>query len=91
MEATLVQRQQVLVQEAEGVDPRSLPQTTIRKVVKQCLENGVFDTTPFINQKPMIDYIPLEVIANHKPQANMGRKTVRYSPTQKNNETPELL
>jgi len=58
MEATLVQRQQVSVQEVGGVDPRSLPQTTIRKVVKECLENGVFDTTPFINQRPMIDYIP---------------------------------
>ena len=58
MEATLIQRQQVPIQEVEGVDPRSLPQTTIRKIVKQCLENGVFDTTPFINQRPMIDYIP---------------------------------
>ena len=67
MEVTLVQRQQSPVQEAEEVDPRSLPQTTIRKVVKQCLEIGVFDTTPFINQRPMMDYIPAEVIANHKP------------------------
>jgi hypothetical protein len=58
MEATLIHRQQIPVQEVEEVDPRSLPQTTIRKVVKQCLENGVFDTTPFINQRPMIDYIP---------------------------------
>ena len=52
------------------MDPRSLPQTTIRKVVKQCLENGVFDTTPFINQRPMMDYIPREVIVNHKPPVN---------------------
>ena len=55
------------MQEPEGVDPRSLPQTTIRKVIKHCLENGVFDTTPFIDQKPMIDYVPQEVIAMHKP------------------------
>ena len=27
----------------------------------------------------------------HKPQVNKGRKTVRYSPSQKINETPELL
>ena len=27
----------------------------------------------------------------HKPQVNKGRKTVRYSPSQKSNETPELL
>ena len=32
------------MQELEGVEPRSLPQTTIRKVIKHCLENGVFDT-----------------------------------------------
>ena len=49
------------------MDPRSLPQTTIRKVVKECLENGVFDTNPYINQIPLIDYIPQEVIANHRP------------------------
>jgi hypothetical protein len=79
------------VQEPEGVDPRSLPQTTIRKVIKHCLENGVFDTTPFIDQRPMIDYVPQEVIAMHKPQVNKGRKTVRYSPAQKNSETPELI
>ena len=34
MEATATQRQQIPVQESEGVDPRSLPQTTIRKVIK---------------------------------------------------------
>ena len=73
------------------MDPRSLPQTTIRKVIKHCLENGVFDTTLFIDQKPMIDYVPQEVIAMHKPQVSKGRKTVRYSPAQKNSETPELL
>ena len=46
------------MQEPEGVDPRSLPQNTIRKMIKQCLENGVFDTTPFYDQRPMIDYVP---------------------------------
>ena len=67
MEATATQRQQIPGQELERVDPRSLPQTTIRKVIKHCLKNGVFDTTPFIDQKPMIDYVPQEVFAMHKP------------------------
>ena len=49
------------------MDPRSLPQTTIRNFIKECLENGLFDTTPYINEKPMIDYIPQELIANHRP------------------------
>ena len=65
MEATAIQRQQVPVQEPDAVDPRSLPQTTIRKVIKHCLENGVFDTTPFIDQRPMIAYIPQEAIASY--------------------------
>ena len=73
------------------MDPRSLPQTTIRKVVKKCLENGVFDTTPYINQRPLIDYVPQEVIASHRPVVQKGRQTVRYSPAQKAHETPELL
>ena len=60
-------RQQPQHQDAERVDPRSLPQTTIRKVVKECLDNGVFDTAPYINQRPLIDYIPQEVIANPRP------------------------
>ena len=68
-----------------------MPWITIRKVIKHCLENGVFDTTPFIDQRPMIEYVPKEVITMHKPQVNKGRKTVRYSPSQKSNETPELL
>jgi hypothetical protein len=69
MEATLVNRQQPPHQVAEGVDPRSLPQTTIRKVVKECLENGLFDTTPYIDKRPLIDYIPQEVVASHRPVA----------------------
>jgi hypothetical protein len=36
-------------------------------VVKECLENGVFDTAPYINQRPLIDFIPQEVIASHRP------------------------
>ena len=35
-----------------------MEETTILKVIKECLENGLFDTTPYINQRPLIDYIP---------------------------------
>jgi hypothetical protein len=48
--------------EPEEVDHRSLPQTTVRKVIKKCLEDGTFDTTPYIDSRPLIDYVPLEVI-----------------------------
>ena len=52
MESTATQRQQIPAQEPEGVDPRSLPQATIRKVIKHCLENGAFDTPPSSTRDP---------------------------------------
>ena len=39
----------------------------------------------------MIDSVPQEVIRQHKPSSKKGRQTVRYSPAQRVNETPELL
>jgi hypothetical protein len=48
MEAVLTLRQQLPAQEPEEVDYRSLPQTTVRKVIRQCIEIGTFDTTIFI-------------------------------------------
>ena len=80
MEAVLTRRVQLPSSEPEEIDYRSLPQTTVRKVIKQCLENGTFDTTPFIDSKPLIDYVPQEVIRQHKPASKRGRQTVRYSP-----------
>ena len=58
MEAVLTLREQLPAQESEEVDCRSLPQTTVLKVIKQCIENGTFDTTPFIDSRPLIDYVP---------------------------------
>ena len=80
MEAVLTSRQQIPAHEPEEADPRSLPQTTVRKVIKKCLENGTFDTTPYIDSRPLIDYVPQEVIRQHKPQSKIGRQTVRYTP-----------
>ena len=80
MEAVLTRRVQLSSLEPEEIDYRSLPQTTVRKVIKQCLENGTFDTTPFIDSRPLIDYVPKEVISQHKPAMKKGRQTVRYSP-----------
>ena len=80
MEAVFTRRVQLPSQESEEVDYRSLPQTTVRKVIKQCLENGTFDTTPFIDSRPLIDFVPKEVINQHKPATKKGRQTVRYSP-----------
>jgi hypothetical protein len=64
----------------EEFDHRSLPQTTVRKVIRKCLEDGTFDTTPFIDSRPLIDYVPQGVIRQHKPAFKGGRQTVRYSP-----------
>ena len=73
MEAILTSRHQIPTLEPEDVDPRSLPQTTVRKVIKKYLENGTFDTTPFIDCRPLINYVPQEVIRQHKPQSKKGR------------------
>ena len=91
MEAVLSQRVKLPTLEPEEIDHRSLPQTTVRKVIKKCLEDGTFDTTPFIDSKALIEYVPQEVIRQHKPASKKGRQTVRYSPVQRQNETPELL
>ena len=58
MEATLARRVELPSQEPVEFDYRSLPQTTVRKVIKKCLEDGTFDTTPYIDSKPLIDYVP---------------------------------
>jgi hypothetical protein len=52
LEATLIERGQVQQQEVEEIDPRTLPQMTIRKVMKECLEKGVFEETPDISRNP---------------------------------------
>ena len=49
-------------------------------MIKQCLENGTFDTNPFIVSRPLIDYVPQEVIRQHKPASKKGRQMVMYSP-----------
>ena len=40
------------------MDLRALPQTTIRKVIKESVEKGLFDSNPYINSRPMIEYVP---------------------------------
>ena len=72
-------------------DPRTLPQTTIRKVIKECLDIGVFENNPEIDRRPLVDYVPWEIAKNYKPKVRQGHQTVRYSPAQKPLETPELL
>ena len=79
VEAVWVQREQQAQQVAGEVDLRT--QTTIRKVIKECVEKGLFDTNPYINSKPMIEYFPKEVANRYRPQPQKGRLTIRYSPT----------
>ena len=49
-------------------------------MIKECLANGVFDTTPYIDRRPLIDYIPQDAIKHLKQQGKQVRQTVRYSP-----------
>ena len=73
------------------VDIRTLPQTTIRKVIKECVGKGLFESTPFIDSRSMIDYVPQEIANRFRPQPRKGRQTIGYSPAQKAHETPEIL
>ena len=75
----------------EEIDPRTLPQMTIRKVMKECLEKGVFEETPDISRRPLVSFVPWEIAKHYKPKVKQGHQTVRYSPAQKAHETPELL
>ena len=88
LEATLIERGQTPQIDPGIADVRSLPQATIRKIIKECVDSGQFDTTSFLSSRPMISYIPQEAIDySHTPQEKQGRQTVRYSPAQKTHET----
>ena len=92
LEAVIIEREQPLQQDPGDVDLRSLPQTTIRKVIKECVDQGLFDTTPEIAKHPLIDLIPQDIANHFRPQTKKNaRQTIRYSPAQKAHETPEML
>ena len=55
------------------------------------MDKGLFDSIPFIDSRPMIDYVPQEVANRFRPQPTKGRQTIRYTPAQKAHETPEML
>ena len=55
------------------------------------MDKGLFDSTPLINSRHMIDYVPQEVANRFRPQPKKGRQTIRYTPAQKAHETPEML
>ena len=44
-----------------------MPRITIRKVINECVEKGLFDTNPYINSRPMIEYVPHEVANRYRP------------------------
>ena len=80
MEATLIERGPNTQPEEEEIDPRTLPQTTIRKVIKECFDKGVFENTPEINKNPLVGLVPWEIAKKYRPKAGKAHKTVRYSP-----------
>ena len=55
------------------------------------MDKGLFDSTPLIDSRPMIDYVPQEVANRFRPQPRKGRTTIRYSTAQKAHEAPETL
>ena len=67
MEATLVDREQAPQHDSDVVDLRSLPQMTIRKVIKECVDKGLFDSILNISGHPLIDHVPPEVARHYRP------------------------
>ena len=57
LEAVLVQREQTPLEDAGEVDLKTLPQATIRKVIKECVAKGLFDASLHIDSRPMLDYV----------------------------------
>ena len=80
MEATLIERGPTTQPEEEKIDPRTLPQTTIRKVIKECFEKGVFENTPEIKKNPLVGHVPWEIAKKYRPKAGKVQKTIGYSP-----------
>ena len=72
MGAILIERGQYPQLEPEEIDPRTLLQTTIRKVINECLDKGVFESTPEINRRPLVDHVPWEIAKNYKPKVRQG-------------------
>ena len=77
--------------EEEEIDPRTLPQATIRKVIKERFDKGAFEVTPDINKNPLVCLVPWEIARNYRPKTRTTHQTIRYSTAQKPHETPELL
>ena len=69
LEATLIERGPATQPEEEEIDPRTLPQTTIRKVIKECFDKGVFENTPEINKNPLVGHVPWEIAKKYRPKA----------------------
>ena len=43
---------------------------TLRKVMKECLDKGVFDMVPDISKYPIVYMVPWEIVKKYKPKAN---------------------
>ena len=64
---------------------------TNRKVMKECLSKGVFDTAPDISKHPLVSMVPWEIAKKYKTKVGQDRQTVMYSSAKKAHEMPELL
>ena len=53
---------------------------TIRKVIKECVDKGLFDSILNIGRYPLLDHVPPEVAVHYRPLAKKGHQTIRYSP-----------
>ena len=80
LEATLIERGQPPQEDIGEVDLRTLPQSSIRKIIEECVKQGLFEETPEIHKQPLLSLVPTDIIELFRPQVKKDRQTVRYSP-----------
>ena len=80
LEATLIERGQPPQEDLGEVDLRTLPQSAIRKVIQECVKQGLFEEAPDIHKQSLLSQVPTDIIELFRPQAKKGHQTVRYSP-----------
>ena len=74
MEAMFVQREKKTQKDPGEVDLKTLPQATIRKVIKEYVEKGLFDANLHIDSRPMLDYVPQMSQTDSGPNRGMAAK-----------------
>ena len=67
LEASLIERGQTPQEDLGEVDLRTLPQSAIRKVIQECVKQGLFEDTPDIHKVPLLSQVPDHIAELFRP------------------------